>query len=63
MVSFLSCGGNFLIDIGPSSDGMIPLIFQERLLDMGAWLEINGEAIYESVPWRSQNDSVTPGVW
>ncbi|KAL1428022.1 hypothetical protein MTO96_000359 [Rhipicephalus appendiculatus] len=30
---------------------------------MGTWLEVNGEAIYGSRPWKSQNDTVTPGVW
>lgn len=30
---------------------------------MGQWLAINGEAIYESVPWTHQNDTLTPDVW
>lgn len=30
---------------------------------MGNWLEINGEAIYGSRPWKYQNDSLKPGVW
>lgn len=60
----VSCGGNFLIDIGPTKDGMIPPIFQERLLQLGQWLMINGEAIYGSSIWPiAQNDSVTDGVW
>ena len=30
---------------------------------MGDWLKVNGEAIYNSVIWTNQNDTLTPGVW
>jgi len=42
----VSRGGNLLLDIGPASDGTIPVIMEERLLQMGSWLKVNGEAIY-----------------
>lgn len=58
-----SCGGNLLMNIGPTKDGLIMPIFEERLRQMGQWLTINGEAIYESVPWKYQNDSLTSFVW
>jgi alpha-L-fucosidase len=44
----VSRGGNFLLDIGPDADGNIPVILQQRLSDIGDWLEVNGEAIYET---------------
>ncbi|KAF2901668.1 hypothetical protein ILUMI_04511 [Ignelater luminosus] len=59
----ISCGGNILINIGPTHDGRIDLIFQERLLDLGKWLSINGKAIYKSTPWKHQNDGITDYVW
>jgi len=46
LVSTISAGGNLLLDIGPAADGTVPVIMQQRLLDIGKWLEINGEAIY-----------------
>lgn len=41
-------GGNLLLDVGPTADGRIPVIMQQRLRDMGDWLVVNGEAIYET---------------
>ncbi|GAA0890889.1 hypothetical protein GCM10009122_05680 [Fulvivirga kasyanovii] len=39
-------GGGLILNVGPGADGMIPLLQQERLLQLGEWLKINGEAIY-----------------
>lgn len=48
--------------MGPTKDGIIAPIFQERLLELGEWLQINTEAIYSSRPWQIQNDTVG-NVW
>jgi len=46
LVDTVSRGGNLLLDIGPRADGTIPVIMQQRLIEMGDWLKVNGEAIY-----------------
>ena len=46
LVQKVARGGNLLLDIGPDADGTIPVIMQQRLADLGAWLTINGQAIY-----------------
>lgn len=46
LVQKVARGGNLLLDIGPDADGTIPVIMQQRLADLGAWLTTNGEAIY-----------------
>ena len=46
LCDLVSRGGNLNLDIGPAADGTIPVVMQERLLSIGAWLKVNGEAIY-----------------
>ena len=52
-----SYGGNLLMNIGPTADGRISPIFEERLLEFGKWLKVNGEAIYGTREWIHPQDS------
>jgi alpha-L-fucosidase len=64
LVSTVSAGGNLLLDIGPDADGTIPVIMQQRLLEIGKWLSINGEAIYGTrayITSKSQ-EAINPGA-
>lgn len=63
MVYVVALGGNYLLNVGPTSDGLIAPVFEERLRGIGAWLKVNGEAIYATKPWRVQAENATVPVW
>ena len=52
LADLVSRGGNLLLDIGPTADGRIPVIMEERLIQVGVWLKANGDAIYGTKPWK-----------
>jgi alpha-L-fucosidase len=59
LIDIVSRGGNLLLNVGPTADGRIPVIMQERLSDIGNWLKVNGQAIYGtrklSIPLKESN--------
>jgi alpha-L-fucosidase len=59
LIDIVSKNGNLLLNIGPKSDGTIPEQVQQVLLDVGSWLNVNGEAIYGTRPWRIYGEGPT----
>jgi alpha-L-fucosidase len=59
LADIVSKNGNLLLNIGPRSDGTIPDEVQHVLREVGAWLKVNGDAIYGTRPWRVYGEGPT----
>ena len=57
LVDIVSKGGNYLLNVGPMADGVIPPASQDVLRAAGRWLKVNGEAVY-----GAGSDAVRGGV-
>jgi len=68
LVDIASKGGNYLLNVGPTSEGLIPGPSIERLQAVGAWMKVNGDAIYRTtaspfkkLPWGRCTKKVSGG--
>lgn len=61
--STVAFGGNLLLNVGPTADGLILPIFEERLAQVGDFLRINGEAIYATTVFDVQNETAMDGAF
>src|SRR5207237_2838498 len=70
LIDIASKGGNYLLNVGTTSEGEIPAPSVERLKEIGRWMKVNGEAIHEttaspfaSLPWgRCTKKATANGV-
>lgn len=50
LIDVVAKGGNLALNVGPQPDGRLPRQALERMAALGAWLKVNGEAIYDTRP-------------
>ena len=59
LVDIVSKNGALLLNIGPKPDGTIPDEEEAILLEIGRWMAVNGEAIYDTRPWKVYGEGPT----
>jgi alpha-L-fucosidase len=60
LVDIVSKGGNYLLNVGPTAEGVIPQASQDNLRAVGRWLKVNGDAIYGAGPTPFGDELGTP---
>ncbi len=59
LIDNVSKNGYLLLNVGPKPDGEIPQQAKELLIGVGAWLDVNGEAIFGTTPWMINGEGPT----
>jgi len=59
LTAITSKGGNYLLNVGPTGEGLFPEESLKRLKDIGEWMKINGESVYGTVKWLVNHEGPT----
>lgn len=62
LIDIVSKNGNLLLNVGPMADGTIPEGQKKCLLRLGKWLDVNGEAIFGTRPWKRAKGNTLEGI-
>lgn len=62
LIDVVSKNGNLLLNVGPKADGTIPENQLSRLIDLGQWLDINGQGIFDTRPWKRASQTLADGT-
>lgn len=62
LIDVVSKNGNLLLNVGPRADGSIHELQRRCLLGIGAWLDVNGEAIHGTRPWTRAESITRDGI-
>jgi len=62
LVDIVSKNGNLLLNVGPKPGGEIPEVQVDRIKGVGAWLSVNGDAIYGTRPWKRAEGKTADGA-
>jgi alpha-L-fucosidase len=62
LVDVVSKNGNLLLNVGPMADGTVPPPQVDRLHTLGAWLAVNGDAIFKTRPWTRATGTTGDGT-
>ncbi|EIW76353.1 glycoside hydrolase family 29 protein [Coniophora puteana RWD-64-598 SS2] len=62
LVDIVSKNGNYLLDVGPTAEGVIPDVMQQNLLDAGRWLKYAGDCVYATEYWFRGSEDPTGSI-
>ncbi|MEI2271718.1 alpha-L-fucosidase [Sphingobacterium sp. ML3W] len=62
LIEVVSKGGNLLLNVGPKGDGSWPAESEQNLQAIGAWMKVNGEALYGTTVWNGNKEVATAQV-
>lgn len=63
LIQVVSKNGNLLLNVAPAGDGTIHPLYMDRLMGIGQWLQVNGEAIYSSSPWSVCQNETSQSIY